>query len=279
VTLDAKWAAEIWAEELKAVLQFLTAEDWTTTVSSPSSGSAPVGYFWWTQQFDITPGAEISIGAPALAWSELGARVLQSAGVELIEQASAKSTYLEAVQQSMSGMARALSEKSSRTVEATSGREESPVEGGAIFEVVVHTGGLDLPALRIVVNAALSNAFEVQAKSSPQPSSTSEGQGQQKAARAEGIPLPPTSVSVLLDVQMPVSICFGRASMPLREIMKLTSGSAVELDRRPDDEVDIIVNNCVIARGEVVVIDGNYGVRVTAIISREQRLALRPGTR
>ena len=88
---------------------------------------------------------------------------------------------------------------------------------------------------------------------------------------------PPTNpnVSVLLDVQMPVSICFGRASMPLREVMKLSSGSAVELDRRPDDEVDIIVNNCVIARGEVVVIDGNYGVRVTAIISREQRLALR----
>ena len=78
---------------------------------------------------------------------------------------------------------------------------------------------------------------------------------------------------------MPVSICFGRASMPLREIMKLTGGSAVELDRRPDDEVDILVNNCVIARGEVVVIDGNYGVRVTGIISREQRIALRAGAR
>jgi flagellar motor switch protein FliN len=87
------------------------------------------------------------------------------------------------------------------------------------------------------------------------------------------------TMSVLLDVQMPVSISFGRSSMPLREIMKLTTGSAVELDRKPDDEVDVIVNNCVIARGEVVVIEGNYGVRITEIVSREQRLALRTGAR
>ena len=82
-------------------------------------------------------------------------------------------------------------------------------------------------------------------------------------------------MSVLLDVQLPVSISFGRTYMPLKEVMKLTSGSAVELDRKPDDEVEVIVNNCVIARGEVVVVEGNYGVRITEIISREQRMALR----
>jgi flagellar motor switch protein FliN/FliY len=78
---------------------------------------------------------------------------------------------------------------------------------------------------------------------------------------------------------MPVSISFGRSSMPLREVMKLTTGSAVELDRKPEDVVDIIVNNCVIARGEVVAIEGNYGVRITEIVSREQRMALRGSTR
>jgi flagellar motor switch protein FliN/FliY len=82
-------------------------------------------------------------------------------------------------------------------------------------------------------------------------------------------------MSVLLDVQLPVSISFGRTYMPLKEVMKLTSGSAVELDRKPDDAVEVIVNNCVIARGEVVVVEGNYGVRITEIISREQRMALR----
>jgi hypothetical protein len=105
VTTDAKWVVDAWAEELKGVLQFLTAEDWTAIVSAAEPGSAPPGYFWWSQKFNVTPDSELTIGAPALGWSELGARVLQAAGVDLIEQASAKSTYLEAVQQAMSGLA------------------------------------------------------------------------------------------------------------------------------------------------------------------------------
>jgi flagellar motor switch protein FliN/FliY len=241
-----------------------------------SAGSAPAGFFWWAQQLSVAPDAELCIGAPALAWSEIGARVLQSAGVELIEQASAKSTYLEAVQQSMGGMARALSERVSKTVEATNGREEPPTHPAKTLEVVFHTGGFDLPALRVVVNESLLGSLSEPGRPVP---ASSETPVKAAADAPEATPQAAKNVSVLLDVQMPVSICFGRASMPLRDILKLTSGSAVELDRRPDDEVDIIVNNCVIARGEVVVIDGNYGVRVTAIISREQRMALRPGAR
>ena len=71
---------------------------------------------------------------------------------------------------------------------------------------------------------------------------------------------------------MPVSVSFGRAYLPLRDVLKLSSGSIVELNRSVSDPVEVIVNNCVIARGDVVVVDGNYGVRVTQIISRQERL-------
>ncbi len=80
------------------------------------------------------------------------------------------------------------------------------------------------------------------------------------------------AMDVLLDVELPVSVSFGRAQLPLREVLKLTSGSIVELNRSVDEPVEVIVNNCVIARGEVVVVEGNYGVRVTQIISRQDRL-------
>ena len=60
--------------------------------------------------------------------------------------------------------------------------------------------------------------------------------------------------------------------MRLKEALKLTTGSIVELNRSVTEPVEIIVNNCVIARGEVVVVDGNYGVRIVEIISREERL-------
>ena len=77
------------------------------------------------------------------------------------------------------------------------------------------------------------------------------------------------TLDLLMEVELPVSVSFGRAELPLRDVLKLNSGSIVELNRTITDPVEIIVNNCVIARGEVVVVDGNYGVRIQQVVSRE----------
>jgi flagellar motor switch protein FliN/FliY len=82
----------------------------------------------------------------------------------------------------------------------------------------------------------------------------------------------PANIQVLYDVELPVAVSFGRAFLALKEVLKLTSGSIVELNRTVTETVDVIVNNCVIARGEVVVVEGNYGVRITEIVSRNERL-------
>jgi flagellar motor switch protein FliN/FliY len=84
-------------------------------------------------------------------------------------------------------------------------------------------------------------------------------------------PAPP-SMELLLDVEMPVSVSFGRTQLPLKEVIKLSTGSIIELNRTISEPVEVIVNNCVIARGEVVVIEGNYGVRIQQIVSRSERL-------
>ena len=65
---------------------------------------------------------------------------------------------------------------------------------------------------------------------------------------------------------------FGRAQVPLKDVLKLTTGSVVELNRAVSEPVEVIVNNCVIARGEVVVVEGNFGVRIQQVISRQERL-------
>ncbi len=83
----------------------------------------------------------------------------------------------------------------------------------------------------------------------------------------------------ILDVELPITVSIGSTQLPLREILKLTTGSIVELDRLISDPVDILVNKCIIARGEVVVIEGNYGVRILQVVSRSERLALRAGLR
>jgi len=75
----------------------------------------------------------------------------------------------------------------------------------------------------------------------------------------------------LLDVEMNVTVRFGKTEMPLREVVRFGVGSMIELNRTVDEPVDLLVNNSPFARGEVVVIDGYYGVRVTEIGSAEER--------
>lgn len=79
------------------------------------------------------------------------------------------------------------------------------------------------------------------------------------------------NIERLLDVEMNVTVRFGTAEIPLREVVRFGVGSMVELDRTVDEPVELLVNNYPFARGEVVVVDGYYGVRVTEIGSAEER--------
>src|SRR5690349_14285003 len=78
------------------------------------------------------------------------------------------------------------------------------------------------------------------------------------------------NLQLLSDVELPVTLCFGRRRMPLREVMELNAGSVVELDREVDEPVELLLRGRVIARGEVVVIDGNYGLRVLEVVHGEK---------
>ena len=76
----------------------------------------------------------------------------------------------------------------------------------------------------------------------------------------------------LLDIPLKVTVELGRTNRPIKEILELSAGSIVELDKLAGEPVDILVNQKLIAQGEVVVIDENFGVRVTDIISKTDRL-------
>ncbi len=78
---------------------------------------------------------------------------------------------------------------------------------------------------------------------------------------------PQRTLALLMDMSVPVQIRFGRTRIPLAKLVDLTAGSLVELDRDADDQVDIIVNDRIVARGEIVELDGEYGVRINSIES------------
>lgn len=80
------------------------------------------------------------------------------------------------------------------------------------------------------------------------------------------------NLDMLLDIPLKVSVELGRTKRTIKDILELSAGSIIELDKLAGEPVDILVNEKLIAKGEVVVIDENFGVRVTDIISRSDRL-------
>ncbi|MEJ7607206.1 MAG: flagellar motor switch protein FliN [Bryobacteraceae bacterium] len=264
------WIVENWAGQLTDVLLMMTGLEFQTEIA-PAEIKPANGWIWYEQALSIAPHAALVVAASPAAWSEIGTRVLQAADVDLVEQSAARSTYSEVLQQSLSGLARAISDRFGVSVECEEGQEAPGSPLSAIGFTFVSNGS-PLPPLYLSVPDELIQALE------PPPKLAAPLIAPLPMALSSQLPLPSAqskTIDVLLDVEMPVSICFGRAELPLRDVLKLGMGSVVELNRRPDEPVDIVVNNCIVARGEVVVLDGNYGVRIQEIVSRQQRLALK----
>lgn len=80
------------------------------------------------------------------------------------------------------------------------------------------------------------------------------------------------NIELLLDVELPISVSFGNCEMPLKDILKLGPGSVIALDKSVNDPVLIIANHKTIAKGEVVMVDGNYGVRILEVESTADRI-------
>jgi len=92
------------------------------------------------------------------------------------------------------------------------------------------------------------------------------------SAAAPPMPNLTPGLELLLDVELEASLRFGAREMPLGEILDLGPGDVVELDRHIADPVDLIVGDKIVARGEVVLVNGNFGLRVTEVAAPKKRL-------
>ncbi len=95
---------------------------------------------------------------------------------------------------------------------------------------------------------------------------TAEGEEKASSAAAMG----PQRLTAVYDVPVQISAVLGRASMPVGQLLRLGRGAVVELDRKVGEPVDVYVNNRLIARGEVMIVDDHLGITMTEIIKSEQ---------
>ena len=266
-----EWLAAQWISRFKEIT--FTMGDLPLNMHVNHIDAPPTeALLWWEQPFSCFPKHPVWIGAPEETWQQLGKHILTAAGVESAPPSEAQSTYLEIVRQSMGSLAQDIGDRISMQVSAETGSQSAPEitarhtlqidaglpqKSGRFYLVIANEVCRFLASNSARTNGA--GALTLASKASD-------------AAAAQSLAAASRTFDLLLDVELPVSVSFGRASLKLQDAMKLITGSLIELDRGVTDPVELLVNNCVIARGEVVVVEGNYGVRITEIVSQRERL-------
>ena len=262
------WLVEQWSTRFGQVIESMTGESGSVTVKE-ASGPWGSDYFWWEQGFSLAPNATAWIASSAA--ESIGSRILRAAGVEDGTAEDAKSTYQEVLNQSLSGLSQAMTSRLRREVACSIGKESAPDrETYPAYSVT-----FALPDIEVNLLVVLSAGLMISLEDKEAPKAI-----ESKPVRQVAPELPAASMEarssksldLLLDVELPISVSFGRTQLPLKDVIKLTTGSIVELNRAVSEPVEIIVNNCVIAKGQVVVVEGNFGVRIQQVISRQERL-------
>ena len=81
-----------------------------------------------------------------------------------------------------------------------------------------------------------------------------------------------SNIALIMDVKLPVRVRIGKKRMLLKDVLNMDIGSVIELNQLANDPLEILVDNHVIAQGEVVIVDGNFGVQITSIGTKKERL-------
>lgn len=278
-THPASWFAGEFTALLATVLESLGGERPDLKCAPPPSGATLASasqetgeqhgaILWFEQAFPLPGKPAVWIGAPQNHWSQLAARVLGAAGVE--DATQARETYLEILQQSLSELARSAGRRWNQQIDGAGLTEQpSGPPAGEFYFVSGAYPDAPIPPLLIVITGAPEDPPAETVEFAAPAAGTSAPGGPEASARSK-------TFELLMGVELPVSVSFGHVQLALKEVLKLTAGSIIELNRTVDEPVEVIVNNCVVARGEVVVVEGNYGVRIHQIMSREERLETLP---
>lgn len=84
--------------------------------------------------------------------------------------------------------------------------------------------------------------------------------------------IPPNNLEMVMDIPVQMTVELGRTKIQIRNLLQLSQGSVVELERMAGEPMDVLVNGCLVAQGEVVVVNEKFGIRLTDVIAPEERL-------
>lgn len=253
---------DVWIQQFATSVEMFTGTAIVPGVESPELAArfAAEPRIWQEQTFTREGSASVWVGLPASCCLTLTAEASS-------DQGEALSLYRELLSQSLQATAQVLNTGELPGMRCGSAfTTDAPPSSVERSLVCVFTLGLsDLPltlrfdeSLELLLAPPTPAPVEAPAISAPV---------------ADEASLPPT-LERFVGVDLPVRVVLGRATLRVRDILKLTVGSLIELDTRPGDLADLCVHDAVLARGEVVAIRGNYGVRIARIMTERDRMTL-----
>lgn len=270
----------VWVDCLRAVLSELVSFSLTVETEITGDASATEPATDKTELWALLTVSKAVAGEMAIVTTEAGA--VQLAQLLTSEppdpavpfDATRREAFDELIRITVGQIATSLKGAAGGEVEIKLTGSEAPGWQN-VPRMGMRVGGEKIPApirLGLFVTPELAESFR---------SSQVESAASEAAALVESsAPTPPlpsesynSNLELLLDVTLEATICFGQKEMLLRDILELHPGAAVVLDRHVEEPVDLLVGGRMVARGEVVVVDGNYGLRITEIVSPQQRIA------
>jgi flagellar motor switch protein FliN/FliY len=254
-----------WCEAFSQVCEMVAGVKPALTWTDNESPSTPKldsidGYFWWNHAIaGEKKQYPVWVGTPEPTWSKI------IAAIESADAEQAKEAYADILSQALTAVAQEIAtrRRTKLTVPSAQSGEPSRPEDLVFRTIRIATGDEELPDMIVGVDSDFVSDLSI--VSSPRAD-------QSTPDRSNAV------FGSLIDIQLPVSVVLGRTTLPIREVLKITSGSLVELGHMVGDPVELVVENAVVARGEVVAVRGNYGIRIHQLISRQERMLLSTST-
>jgi flagellar motor switch protein FliN/FliY len=158
--------------------------------------------------------------------------------------------------------------------------KEVNIDGFHKMEVYNFSLGAINSLMMLVLDEALCNAFDKSSSSATETSSPSQQKSNPTHSASNDECIAETNlnenemknIALIMDVKLPVRVRIGKKKMLLKDVLSMDIGSVIELNQLANDPLDILVDDHVIAQGEVVIVDGNFGVQITSIGSKRDRL-------
>ena len=232
------------------------------TVTLAAGGEAPEAAVSWTDTIEI-PGARVTVAAHR---EDVSAFLIEARVIE------AGQGDAEMVRELWSGI---LASVASRMGGKASPSGAGGAPGGGAEPCALGLGGARV-RLSLSVEAGAGRT-----RSEPGNEARKEGRNRGPGGEPQQVAQagPPAAVrhaagnfDLLLEVELEATVRFGSREMELKELLELGPGDVVELDRQVADPVDLIVGDRIVARGEVVLVNGNFGLRVTEVAEPVRRL-------